>query len=487
MNPFGNRGKYIIDRYIKREILQEHIYKKTVIESSNLSLWGERQVGKTNLIQHIFNDHKEEELKPNNIFFIFLELNTISNRKEFWMTCLNKLKNKIGATDDKIDTLLMNMNSFEVDTYEFKASLKLIFQDFTNKGNSILLILDEFDSASKYLAGTDFSLLVDLSHSREYKISIVTITNKNLSNIKPIDGNSNFSQSFDKIRLNYYNETEFSEYYTYLKGTLIDLIPAIGKMEINHEELKKQIVSEIGLHPYTLDCFSYHLIEQGYKSCYESFQEIISAGIASFNEEVIKNEIQPNLTSNDILNSEIEDNIRSIITEHPSINIKELKDFSILLSAILQFQLFNLEHPKYKNKPDIDESTFRDDLIEFLYARNIGNEISKESNVAGGRIEISFRNIIAELKIEKKECERQTLLNRYLKQPASYVSGKSKQLGILCILDLVEKQLPPSPCMNNLFFIKPELHGFQNNTPKYKVIIATVFIDGNTKNPSDYS
>ena len=82
---------------------------------------------------------------------------------------------------------------------------------------------------------------------------------------------------------------------------------------------------------------------------------------------------------------------------------------------------------------------------------------------------------------------RETLINKYINQTTSYVSGQSKQFGISCILDLVEKKVPPAPGINNLFFKEPELHGFKYSVLDYKIIIAVVFIDGNTINPSDYS
>jgi hypothetical protein len=67
-----------------------------------------------------------------------------------------------------------------------------------------------------------------------------------------------------------------------------------------------------------------------------------------------------------------------------------------------------------------------------------------------------------------------------------YTTSYLKQLGILCILDVVEKHNPPSNYRNNLFLITPKLHGFEDTALRFPTKIVALVIDGNTKTPSDY-
>ena len=104
-----------------------------------------------------------------------------------------------------------------------------------------------------------------------------------------------------------------------------------------------------------------------------------------------------------------------------------------------------------------------------------------------GRIEIGYRGLIAELKVENSISDRDKLYEKYGKQPVAYASGNSKQLSILCILDLTEKILPPAAPQNNIKLLTPKVHGFEDKVVDHPSKLVMVVIDGNTQNPSDYS
>lgn len=188
------------------------------------------------------------------------------------------------------------------------------------------------------------------------------------------------------------------------------------------------------------------------------------------------------------MNRTLSDIAISIEKEIPDIDKKEKDDFLNLLSGVLNYQGFCAQQGIYKQKDSITENEFRDNLIQHLIANpHIGEEISKESHIAGGRVEISYRGIIAELKVENTISDRDKLFEKYGKQPIAYSSGNAKQLSIICILDLTEKRNPPAPLQNNIRMLTPELHGFENKEPEYVAKLVMVIIDGNTQNPSDYS
>ncbi|WP_338734025.1 hypothetical protein [Mangrovimonas cancribranchiae] len=167
---------------------------------------------------------------------------------------------------------------------------------------------------------------------------------------------------------------------------------------------------------------------------------------------------------------------------------EEKNNFFTLLNGIVNYQGYCLQSGKYKGVKNYKEDKFRDELIQHLTANpSIGENISKEAHNAGGRVEITFKGIPTELKVETKLSERNKIIEKYGNQPLAYSSGNSKLVSIICVLDLTEKKSPPSPAINNIIINTMKTHGFQNNNSEYKPFQIFVFIDGNTKNPSDYS
>jgi hypothetical protein len=171
-----------------------------------------------------------------------------------------------------------------------------------------------------------------------------------------------------------------------------------------------------------------------------------------------------------------------------SVNEVERTAFIKLLNGVLNYQGFCAQRGTYKELKALKESEFRDRMIQHLTGLPyLGEDILEEATIAGGRVEITYKGIVVELKVEKEISERDKLVEKYGKQPVPYASGNLKQLSIICILDLTEKSFPPGPPQNNLQWITPVIHGFENNTPEYPAGLALIIIDGNTKKPSEYS
>lgn len=169
----------------------------------------------------------------------------------------------------------------------------------------------------------------------------------------------------------------------------------------------------------------------------------------------------------------------------PHIDNDELDHFIILLSGILNYAGYCSLHGIFKKVTNLSEDDFRDRLIAYLSANPmIGGDIIKEGHVAGGRVEIRYQNIIAELKVEKTISDRTKMVDQYKQQPSVYASAVSADLAILCILDLTNKTLPSASVANNVFTIPAMFHGFVTAPTTSKV--AVIIIDGNLKNPSAY-
>ena len=166
----------------------------------------------------------------------------------------------------------------------------------------------------------------------------------------------------------------------------------------------------------------------------------------------------------------------------------ERTDFFRLLNATINYQGFCIQNGIYKKVAKILENNFRDNLIQHLVANpTIGGQIRKEAEISGGKVEIEYKGFIIELKVEYTLSDRMKMVSKYESQAQSYASGSSKLASIICILDLTEKKHAPSPTINNIFLNQPKTHGFEDSEATLKPFQIFVFIDGNTKNPSDYS
>jgi len=188
------------------------------------------------------------------------------------------------------------------------------------------------------------------------------------------------------------------------------------------------------------------------------------------------------------MNQIVFDTITTIRHQLPGIDRHELAYFARLLSGIVNYQGYCLQHGVYKEQDQVSEDDFRDQLIQHLVGiPYIGEQVIKEGHLAGGRVEISFHGVVAELKAEKAIRDPMKLLAKYGKQAAAYASANTRQLSILCVLDLSKKAAPPAPPQNSVHLHTPRMHGFEQSTPAHDARQVLVIIEGNTRKPSDYS
>lgn len=188
------------------------------------------------------------------------------------------------------------------------------------------------------------------------------------------------------------------------------------------------------------------------------------------------------------MNKAITDIANKIGRELPQVDKEEKEDFLKLLSGILNYQGFCLQHGTYKNQLNVPENVFRDNLIQHLVGvPYLGENIVKEAHYAGGRVEIIYKGISAELKVEKSLSDRQKIIDKYSGQAVTYSSSNTKSLSILVILDLSEKKNPVATAQNDIYFVSPALHGFIEQPPSFPSRLAVVIVEGNTKSPSEYS
>lgn len=180
---------------------------------------------------------------------------------------------------------------------------------------------------------------------------------------------------------------------------------------------------------------------------------------------------------------EIVDEVREKVRD---INQEHLSDFVTLLGSVTNYMGICAQQALYREGKKISEAEFQADLLTHL-RRLLGVEVREAPKQGGGPTDIQYRTVIAELKVEGKIADREKLVAKYVAQPTQYSSGMGAQLGILCILDLTEKERPPANPKNNILMRSVPVHGFAAGDEPHPTLIAVVVIDGNLRLPSSYS
>jgi hypothetical protein len=177
--------------------------------------------------------------------------------------------------------------------------------------------------------------------------------------------------------------------------------------------------------------------------------------------------------------------IEEVKRDLPQVNPQHLDDFIIALGAITNYMGINLQQALYKEGAAVSEADFQNNLLYHMRTW-LGEDVQEAPKQGGGPTDIQYKTVTVELKVEKEISDRGKMIEKYLSQPTQYSSAGGAQLGILCILDLTEKDKPPANSQNQITLETPEVHGF-DSTPNFPTRIAVVVIDGNLRLPSSYS
>ena len=178
--------------------------------------------------------------------------------------------------------------------------------------------------------------------------------------------------------------------------------------------------------------------------------------------------------------------IEEIASSCPNLSPQHLDDFIDLLAAVTNHMGRNLQRPIYKQGSLIHEPEFQSRMLEDLRIQ-LGEEVQEAPRQGGGPLDIRYRSITLELKVEDVTKDRDHIVKKYVGQPTQYSSASGSQLGIVCVLDQTKKDEPPASPQNNIIVATPSIHGFEKGAAPYPSKMVFVFIDGNLRLPSAYS
>jgi hypothetical protein len=175
---------------------------------------------------------------------------------------------------------------------------------------------------------------------------------------------------------------------------------------------------------------------------------------------------------------EIRDQVRTFL----GIQDRELDAFLLILKALGQMAGEALKDNTFPQK--IAESEFQKRVCAKLRADlHIAVELEVHPHGAGGILDLSFRGIPIELKVEPTTLVSPDVVEGYSQQAAQYTAGNDRRLGVLCILDCSPKGRAPGSVADDIM-LRPISPPSKNGSP---LVLGVVVVQGNLPRPSSWS
>lgn len=92
-----------------------------------------------------------------------------------------------------------------------------------------------------------------------------------------------------------------------------------------------------------------------------------------------------------------------------------------------------------------------------------------------------------ELKVEDKLSDRKEIAKTYSAQLTQYEGSEARQVGVVLVLDLTPKILPPGDIRNDILLYDVPIHGGDDGQKLYHSKAFVFVINGNKVKPSSYS
>ncbi|MGH7497140.1 MAG: hypothetical protein ACREOO_32720 [bacterium] len=224
-------------------------------------------------------------------------------------------------------------------------------------------------------------------------------------------------------------------------------------------------------------------------SCEEDSQQTVFPTIIGHSElraRALSKESFPVFTNYPTMAIQIPKILDEVKKALPDLAPNDFNDFTKCLVYLGRYAGMVQQNGEFKGQNVNEMRDFQKHMLRNLRMTELGQEIREGEKTSGGILDLRYRNIVIELKVELEIKDRTKLREKYIAQPAQYTIT-SIPLSITCILDMTEKENPPSNIANNISLETPIMHGFETTSPQYPSKIAVIIIDGNIKSPSEYS
>lgn len=178
--------------------------------------------------------------------------------------------------------------------------------------------------------------------------------------------------------------------------------------------------------------------------------------------------------------------IHQLIKDCPNVK-REMDHLIPVLQALTTLLGVYAQDGVFKGVMNLPEKDFHNKVRSDLRLLGLGQDLQDHSHQAGGVTDLRYHEIVIELKVEDKIERRTEIAKKYSSQLTQYEGIEGRQVGVVLVLDLTEKRLPPGDIRNDIMLVSVPTHGGSDVEKKYPSKTFVFVINGNTVNPSSYS
>lgn len=251
-NPFQIGPQVFGDSFIgRKEVLNS--LRKSIIDSRakcSKSLVGLTRIGKTSIAKNLVKS------LPNSTICIYEDLSEWGTYVELLQSItyngIKKIK-QLNINSNNINEIVDKIQEDNVPWIKLNRAFKEFFEELSQMGVKIILVLDEFDNASRLFTDTKhFELFRTILSEASFNVSALLLSRRHLATIEGATyQSSTFHGIVDTIYLKGFNDDDMEEYYELFE--ILDL-------KIT-EENKRKIEYFAGRSPYLLSIIGHYLIE----------------------------------------------------------------------------------------------------------------------------------------------------------------------------------------------------------------------------------
>lgn len=216
-----------------------------------------------------------------------------------------------------------------------------------------------------------------------------------------------------------------------------------------------------------------------------SFYEVPVIGYTQLVFRVVDSKNQLFFSGYNRLDLHVAQLLRDLLHNHPTVRdemtelLPVIESLTCLLGTYAQGAVF-------RDTVKMKEEEFQKEVLRDLRIR-LGQDVKEHTAQAGGVTDICYRGVVIELKVEKRNGNREHICQKYTKQSTQYEGVEFRQVSIVLVLDLTSKDNPPGDIRNDIFLVDVPTHGGDDHTKKYPSKSFVFIVNGNIKKPSDYS
>jgi hypothetical protein len=164
----------------------------------------------------------------------------------------------------------------------------------------------------------------------------------------------------------------------------------------------------------------------------------------------------------------------------------ELPELVPVLEALASFLGVYSQRGVFKASDKVQVKDLQHHVVDFMRMK-LGEEVQEHGNQAGGITDVRYRGVIVELKVEKATGDRTAICKKYTGQPTQYAGSEARQVSVLLVLDLTEKDLPPGDIRNDILLTDVPAHGGADSSKPHPSKAFVFVLNGNIRSPSSYS